>query len=202
MATKAKLPRIVVKDNYYKRQVGKFAEKMAEETIAHPNSWLELLGASACVEAILDLPRQHHTFNRLSRQGAVPPTLAFQGNQNLRAAGPVFEGYKIAILTASEHVQNALAGVEQQSLGEADRRSINRLVQKVKSSQKDFERDLIAITDPERLQSLFERYGHTAHHYITELCSKLLVNLLRGYIEQLILFELPDWRKGHPKTRL
>lgn len=200
-AQNRKFPTILLNDQYYKSEVGEFAEDMTKDALDEPsNSWLTILGASECVMWLLDLSQAISALRALSRRGAVPAMFTFDADEELHATGNIIEGYKIAVLAASRMIEKKLIGVEQQGLSKADRRTIARLLARVKSRQTDFARELAVSSDPEKLYNLFQLYGRT-NRSIRELCSKLLVNKLRGDLERLIVYDIPSWnRKRSPNS--
>jgi hypothetical protein len=140
---------------------------------------------------LLVLTQAELALEAAARDGLLPREYAHQAKVALASPGKLFEGYRLAILAATQILENCLLSVDEYGIGEKDKTHIRKLVNNVKTRNKNFRRDLITTTDPTQLYTLVDAYGQSVQQDVEELCLKLLVNEQRKSVESLLTLGIP-----------
>jgi hypothetical protein len=121
------------------------------------------------------------------REGVLPKELAYNPDLGSKDSPDTFEGYKIAVLTATQILENSLSNIDEYRINEGDKLTIRQLADDVRANLRMFRKDLIDTREHDQMWRLMESYGQRVQIAVENLCVKLLVNEQRGQVEGFLI---------------
>jgi hypothetical protein len=182
-------PKIVIADKRKRDEIGSSIEHDAKELLHETShTWPSLFGISCCVMYLLDSHQEDLARSTAVREGALPKELAYNADSDSKDSDDTFEGYRFAILTATQILENNLSNIDRYGIDEGDKLTIKQLANDVLANLRVFRKNLIATREHDQMWRLMESYGQRVQISVETLCVKLLVNEQRGEVERVLTY--------------
>jgi len=128
-------PKILIRDKRKRFEIGSAIETDAEEKLRETmHTWPSLFGTSCCIMWLLDSSQQERALSTAIRDGALPKQLVNEINSSSKGSGDLFEGYKLAVLTATQILQSGLSTLDRYGINERDKNKIRWLANNVRAN--------------------------------------------------------------------